>query len=176
MRRSANTIAAVAFLALAVGLLGSLPAPQAQSPAATSSPMRVYLPFVSRPFEPCPPKDGRWQGETITTQTPDEPRTITFRVSNNGKVINSGAAIGFYYRVSSGWFRCTGGTITLGWSVPIRGDCGFSTSGGLLHKVTWRGSFDSARTAQGTFEVSVFTTMCGTVKRQGTWRATWQGA
>jgi hypothetical protein len=147
-----------------------------QGPALAEGlpPWRHYLPFVARPHEPCPPLDGLWVGETVTTASPDKTRGITFTVSHNGTAIASGAEIGLYYSVRSGMWICSGGRMTLNWQVPVQDDCRFFTSGGLLHKAKWSGVFTSARNAEGTFEVTVFTTMCGNVTRTGTWRARFQ--
>ena len=162
-------------LLLSVHLLLATAAPAAAMPRAREAVSRVYLPFLSKPFEPCPPKDGLWAGQTTTTGHPEQPRSITFTVTHGGTQIKSGAKIGFYYRVTSGMFICSGGSMSLGWSVPIGADCHFHTSGGLLHTATWDGSFSSAHSGAGTYSVRVFTTMCGYVTRSGTWEATWRG-
>lgn len=140
----------------------------------------THLPIVFNNYSPPPPigepPDGSWKGEAITNGYPDQKKSITYTVENDGGRIATGARIDTYYHKTSGIFVCYG---TVQWTtevpININSDGSFHISGGLINKLTWEGNFVSPEQAEGTFHIEVLAGVCGTVVQDGTWSAEWVG-
>ncbi len=120
---------------------------------------------------------GLWEGESITDGYPEESRPVTYTIEAGGTRIASGARIDTFYRKQSGFWVCSG---TMQWTVEdaitIAEIGSFHFSGGIVHKLTWEGSFVTRDRAEGTFYIEVQTYVCGTAIHNGTWAADWQGS
>ena len=125
--------------------------------------------------QPGMPKDGPWDGESITDGYPEEIKTVNFIVESSGSQIAAGAQINTYYYVESGMWVCSG---TVEWTIEnpisISPDGSFQYSGGIVDKLTWEGSFLSETNAEGMFHIEKQTYVCGWAIFDGTWNASWQ--
>jgi hypothetical protein len=139
----------------------------------------IYLPLVIKQLSLLPGEhalDGSWKGDAITDGYPSKIKPVVFSVEAGGKRIAPGAKIDTYYEETSGYWTCYGtSSWTINESIPIASDGTFYISGGLLDKLTWEGRFVAPDQVEGTFHTEILASVCGVVKNDGTWTATWQG-